>query len=83
MNFFPDTHKTIQAYDLEDDQTNFVLREDRKKIKSFTLDDSDQYALVNIPRHVIIQFDILKNDSDFLSLYSKLFINCRVFTYGV
>ena len=62
MNFFPDTHKTIQAYDLEDDQTNFVLREDQKKIKSFTLDDSDQYALVNIPNHVIIQFDILKND---------------------
>ena len=81
MNFFPDTHKTIQAYDLEDDQTNFVLREDHKKIKSFTLDDSDQYALVNIPNKVIIQFDILKNDSFPNSMGKYLKIRITVLMY--
>ena len=51
-----DTHHRIRAYNLDEDQTDYtVLQESRLEnhgIISFTLDDSDRYALLNIANQV-------------------------------
>ena len=55
---FTDTHHRIRAYNLEEDQTDHTVLQESHGIMSFTLDDSDRYALLNIANQVNIHFDI-------------------------
>ena len=57
-NNFPDTHHRIRAYNLDEDQTDHTVLQESHGIMSFTLDDSDRYALLNIANQVNIHFDI-------------------------
>ena len=47
-----DTHHRIRAYNLEEDQTDYTVLQETHGIMSFTLDDSDRYALLNIANQV-------------------------------
>ena len=54
-----DTHHRIRAYNLDEDQTDHTVLQESHGIMSFTLDDSDRYALLNIANQVnYIQFVI-------------------------
>ena len=47
-----DTHHRIRAYNLDEDQTDHTVLQESHGIMSFTLDDSDRYALLNIANQV-------------------------------
>ena len=56
ITFYPfiskDTHNRIRAYNLDEDQTDHTVLQESHGIMSFTLDDSDRYALLNIANQV-------------------------------
>ena len=56
ITFYPfiskDTHHRIRAYNLDEDQTDHTVLQESHGIMSFTLDDSDRYALLNIANQV-------------------------------
>lgn len=47
-----DTHHRIRAYNLEEDQSDFTVVQESHGIMSFSLDDSDRYALCNVANQV-------------------------------
>ena len=47
-----DTHHRIRSYNLEEDGSDKTVVQETHGIMTFTLDDSDRYALLNIASQV-------------------------------
>ena len=47
-----DTHHRIRSYNLEDEQSDKTMIQENHGIMTFTIDESDRYALLNIASQV-------------------------------
>ena len=47
-----DTHHRIRSYNLEDEQSDKTIIQESHGVMTFTIDESDRYALLNIASQV-------------------------------